>query len=281
MMYACEPTFKIGTWWLKQCANPKKALHFFCLSSDASKAAALVEESLWMLMTSVSDCGRLASGPFHELTVRCSRPGRGGVLETVEALEATALPSRIGRNLLASQQLLNAFESSTVGVLYERQRFLAAVMGMTSVLHSYVALVSSLLESDSNETSHSRDAVCGMANLIGTRKVPLRFCLHFIEMIVWTETRRHEERCALNRKQVEGLLLLFHRTRSSQFADAYLADTTPVAMRDLTGSALQLFARCLLQENKDAGSSRANAVAQSVSKREPKKKSLMDCIMAT
>lgn len=161
-----------GTWWLKTARNPCKAIHFYCIASDYSRATALLENSAWDLVNAVVDCGKREQGLFSALRIRSPFPQHESS-ETDDAMtDAAAADARILQALSSCESVSEAFESSCLAVLYETETFFAVASPMAQLLRTYSAVIR--LARDSVYDDAMVDALRALVHGVAVGIVPLR-----------------------------------------------------------------------------------------------------------
>lgn len=265
-----------GTWWLKTCGNRSKAIHFYCLAADYSRASALAEDAIWNLIEAVEGGGRIKQGSFKDLIIRCIRPSDAVFPKSlpIPTDEDSAIASlRYAVNL--ATYVLSAYENSSISVSYEKDLFFANTSDIFNVLRSYLNLIRGIVGSEATIPALIGD----LLRLMGNRKVPLRFCIHFMEVCIFADQMINGDslRSCCLKVDVESSLVILNRALSSPYASEYLADTSPEAVRVLSGRAVDLLARSIITSN----SLLKKETKSDAAKDSEKPKSLMSCILAS
>ena len=266
-----------GTWWLKSCGNHSKAIHFYCIAGDYSRASALAEEVLWNLILAVEHGGRVKLGPFKDLRIRCARPPTilfsriSTVSDEKEMIAIVKNAMKFAANALA------AYESSSSMVSYEKEVFFANTKEIFDVLQGYLRLVEGIMHGGANVPDHIRYIL----HRIGRRKVPLRFCLHFVDICILADLHINGEslHSSCLKEDVEFSLIILNRALSSPHASTYLADTPPDSVRELSSRALNLLARSIITSN--AILKNDGKVDERKRADDGKPKKLLSCILAS
>jgi hypothetical protein len=242
-----------GTWWLRQRRNRCKALHFYCAASDASRAAALLEDSVWELLHTVGDASQEGVGIFKELKVVCERQKLS--VSRSQVGSANGATSRVLTTLHDVQSLLAAYDSSRHSVVFEKDTFDEYAESMVGVCRLYANVISHCLGTTllSDESVHALQA---LASSVAQQRVPLRFCLHFLELISLVdqalEAGRADHRWSvLDKGTSEQLLLILFLTTTSQHAEAYKAGSSELVIQQLSSRLIDVFSRSLMQDNRD------------------------------
>jgi hypothetical protein len=265
-----------GTWWLKRCGNRCKALHLYLLAGDYTRCAALMEDALWEVIRGVVGHARAATGAFSDLTVHCESLRQSSAASTgAEALDAVR----------SAEDLITAYESSLVGASADNGVFEDLCVPLIQYLRAYTGLVRAALSSSFDDGA--ADKMKTLVQLIGSRGVPLRFCVHFAEVVVWTDERLRTAavEVRLISDEVEALMGTVHRAISSPHSAAYLASTPPQALRGLSAMLLKLLSRALMRDIAEGAKARIREEQEqakiAVAKRPTKDSSLMRYVMAS